>query len=60
MFGIHPRSLVQTIVLLLILGAARYTAVFESTAGKVIGGLVLLVVGIDIVWLTWRRFQSGS
>lgn len=56
--GLHPRSIVQTLVLLLVIGLAQFTAVFESTAGQIIGGLVLLAIGVDVVWLTWRRFDS--
>lgn len=56
--GLHLRSIVQTAVLLVILGLAQFSTVFESTTGQVLGGLVLLIVGIDVVWLTWRRIRS--
>lgn len=58
--GLHPRSIAQTVALLVVLGLAHFTAVFESTAGQVIGGIVLLAIGVDVVWLTWRRFGSGE
>lgn len=53
---LHPRSVLQTAVLLLVLGLAWYTNLFESTLGQVIGGVILLIVGVDIVRFTWRRF----
>lgn len=58
MAGLHPRSLLQTVVLLVILGLASFTAVFESAFGQLIGGLVIVVVGLDIAWVTWRRFGA--
>lgn len=53
---LHPRSVLQTAVLLLVLGLAWYTNLFESTLGQVVGGVILLLVGVDILRVTWRRF----
>lgn len=58
MAGLHPRSLLQTAVLLVVLGLASFTTVFDSGIGQLIGGLVIAIVGLDIVWVTWRRFSA--
>lgn len=57
--GVHPRSLVQTAVLLALLGLATYTTLLESAVGRAAAAVVVLVVAVDVVVLTWRRFGPG-
>lgn len=60
MTELHRRSLVQTGVILAILGLAQYTPMFESSIGQILAGLVLVLVGVDVVWMAWRRFYSSG
>jgi hypothetical protein len=59
MAALHPRSLLQTAILLGILALATVTTVFESPTGQLIGGAIIVVVALDIVWVTWRRFGAS-
>lgn len=52
--------MLHSVVLLVILGLTWYTNLFESELGQVIGGVILLVVAVDIIRFTWRRFGGGE
>lgn len=50
------RAVGQTVVLVVVLGVARYTTVFDTQVGRVVAGVVLAVVGVDIARYYWRRY----
>ncbi|MFB6111167.1 MAG: hypothetical protein ABEJ35_01380 [Halobacteriaceae archaeon] len=58
MAGLHPRSIVQTLVLVALIALTRYTTLLDTGPGQLLAGAVVLIVAADIVWVTWRRFSG--
>ncbi|MFB6104019.1 MAG: hypothetical protein ABEJ57_02885 [Halobacteriaceae archaeon] len=56
--GVPWRALVQTLVLVVVLVLARYTAVFDGAVGRVVAAAILVVVGVDIALYYWRRYGA--
>lgn|GEM_PF-6582924 len=56
--GVPWRAVAQTLVLVVVLALARYTAVFDSQVGQVVAAAVLVVVGVDIALYYWRRYGA--
>lgn len=54
--GVPWRSVVQTLVLVGVLVVAEFTDVFGSGVGRWVAVVVLVVVGVDIAWVYWRRY----
>lgn len=54
--GVPWRSVVQTVVLVGLLVVAEFTSVFASGVGRWVAVAVLVVVGVDIVVVYWRRY----